>query len=130
MRVVVVVFAAVLIGCSWSNSLYHARRLSSAAQRAEREERFFEAGSLWGQAAVKADSASARDPAQAEAAWLRGQARARLFYVLPGETPLIILTDPEGAARDAGKPPPDATPDRWYETLWSSVEAANSESQQ
>jgi cell division protein FtsB len=62
--------------------------------------------------------------------YVRGQARARLFYVLPGETPLIILDDPEGAARDAGKPPPDAAPDRWYETLWSSVEAANSEPNQ
>jgi cell division protein FtsB len=62
--------------------------------------------------------------------YVRGQARARLFYVLPGETPLIILTDPEGAARDAGQPPPDAVPDPWYETLWSSVEAANSEPHQ
>ena len=60
--------------------------------------------------------------------YVRGQARARLFYVMPGETPLIILMDPEGAARDAGQPPPDAAPDRWYETLWSSVEAANTES--
>jgi cell division protein FtsB len=75
------------------------------------------------------------DKAEEVAKWqdpeyVRGQARARLFYVLPGETPLIILDDPEGAARDAGRPPPDAAPDRWYETLWSSVEAANSESQQ
>jgi cell division protein FtsB len=55
------------------------------------------------------------------------QARARLFYVRPGEIPLIVLNDPEGAARDAGKAAPAAPPDRWYETLWSSVEAANSE---
>ena len=75
------------------------------------------------------------DKAEEVAKWqdpeyVRGQARARLFYVMPGETPLIILMDPEGAARDAGKPPPDTAPDRWYETLWSSVEAANSEPQQ
>jgi cell division protein FtsB len=62
--------------------------------------------------------------------YIRQQARGRLFYVLPGETPLIILDDPEGAARDAGQPPPAAAPDRWYDTLWSSVEAANSESTQ
>ena len=72
------------------------------------------------------------DKAEEVAKWqdpeyVRQQARGRLFYVLPGETPLIILDDPEGAARDAGQPPPAAAPDRWYDTLWSSVEAANSE---
>ena len=60
--------------------------------------------------------------------YVRIQARDRLFYVLPGEVPLLIMNDPEGAARDAGQPPPAAAPDRWYETLWSSVEKANSES--
>ena len=87
------------------------------------------------QAAQAAQREVIADKAEEVAKWqdpeyVRGQARARLFYVLPGETPLIILTDPEGAARDAGKPPPDAAPDRWYETLWSSVEAANAESHQ
>jgi cell division protein FtsB len=72
------------------------------------------------------------DKAEEVAKWqdpeyVRQQARGRLFYVLPGETPLIILDDPEGAARDAGQAPPAAAPDRWYDTLWSSVEAANSE---
>ena len=55
------------------------------------------------------------------------QARERLFYVLPGEVPLLVLNDPVGAARDAGEKPPVAAPGRWYDTLWSSVEAANSE---
>jgi len=59
--------------------------------------------------------------------YVGNQARARLFYVHPGEIPLIVLNDPEGAARDAGKAPADAPPDRWYDTLWSSVQAANSE---
>lgn len=71
-----------LAGCSWSNSLYHARRLSSSALKAEREERSFEAGSLWGQAAVKADSARARSNPESEdaieARWLRGRALAHL----------------------------------------------------
>jgi cell division protein FtsB len=57
--------------------------------------------------------------------YVRIQARARLFYVRPGEVPLLVLNDPAGAARDAGRPPPTAAPDRWYETLWSSVAAAN-----
>lgn len=68
-------------GCSWSNSLYHARRLSESALRAEREERAFDATSFWGQVAVKADSSLARDPTgphASEALWLRGRALARL----------------------------------------------------
>lgn len=68
-------------GCSWSNSLYHARRLSESALKAEREERSFDAGSFWGQVAVKADSAYSRNPnggGSREALWLRGRALARL----------------------------------------------------
>ena len=73
------------------------------------------------------------DKAEEVAKWqdpeyVRIQARDRLFYVLPGEVPLLIMNDPEGAARDAGQAPPAAAPDRWYDTLWSSVEKANSES--
>lgn len=78
MRVAVLALCTAIAGCSWSNSLYHARRLSNSAQQAEREERSFDATSLWGQAAVKADSVLARDPSNAEGAWLRGQALARL----------------------------------------------------
>lgn len=78
-RALVVLLVAT--GCTWSNSLYHARRLSQSALRAEREERAFDATSFWGQAAVKADSALARSPDGAsgtEALWLRGRALARL----------------------------------------------------
>ncbi|BFU46925.1 FtsB family cell division protein [Krasilnikovia sp. MM14-A1004] len=57
--------------------------------------------------------------------YVRIQARDRLFYVRPGEVPLLVLNDPAGAARDAGKPPPAPAPDRWYDTLWSSVAAAD-----
>jgi cell division protein FtsB len=72
------------------------------------------------------------DKAEEVAKWndpeyVRIQARDRLFYVLPGEVPLLIMNDPVGAASDAGRPPPAATPGRWYDTLWSSVEKANSE---
>jgi cell division protein FtsB len=59
--------------------------------------------------------------------YVRIQARDRLFYVRPGEVPLLVLDDPAGAARDAGKPLPKTTPDSWYDTLWGSVEAANAE---
>jgi len=62
--------------------------------------------------------------------YIKTKARSRFFMVLPGEELLILLSDPEGAARDAGLPPPGAKPpepDPWYDTLWSSVEAANAE---
>lgn len=70
-----------LVGCSWSNSLYQARRLAGEAERAERTGRSFEAESYWSQAAVKADSvlARSRDGSDvAEALWVRGRAEARL----------------------------------------------------
>jgi hypothetical protein len=52
--------------------------------------------------------------------------------VYPGEVPLVVLTDPEGAARDAGTAPAGRTApaDPWYDTLWSSIQAANSTGQQ
>jgi len=59
--------------------------------------------------------------------YVRIQARDRLFYVRPGEVPLIVLNDPAGAARDAGKAQTAAPPASWYDTLWSSVAAANAE---
>lgn len=59
--------------------------------------------------------------------YVRIQARDRLFYVRPGEVPLLVLNDPAGAARDAGKEPPSAPTASWYDTLWSSVAAANAE---
>ncbi|MEU8613497.1 septum formation initiator family protein, partial [Actinoplanes sp. NPDC048791] len=59
--------------------------------------------------------------------YVRSQARDRLFYVRPGEVPLLVLNDPAGAARDAGKSAPAQSQNRWYDTLWGSVAAANSE---
>jgi len=67
-------------GCTWSNSLYQARRLAGEAERAEREGRPFDAEGAWGQATVKAESAFVRRPdgrAGAEALWVQGRAAAR-----------------------------------------------------
>ncbi|MEO8478528.1 MAG: hypothetical protein ABI542_02765 [Gemmatimonadota bacterium] len=72
---------ACLMGCSWSNSLYRARQLASSAERAERQDRTEEAATIWGQVAVKAESAYARNATGrrgGEALWLRGRASARL----------------------------------------------------
>ncbi|MEO3923546.1 septum formation initiator family protein [Micromonosporaceae bacterium B7E4] len=59
--------------------------------------------------------------------YVKIQARERFYMVLPGEVPLVVLTDHKGAARDAGVDPKAAerAPEPWYDTLWSSVQAAN-----
>ncbi|WBC14028.1 septum formation initiator family protein [Micromonospora sp. WMMA1998] len=85
---------------------------AQAAQRAEIER-------------LTAEAAKWKDPE-----YVKTQARERFFMGKPGETLLVVLSDPDGAAKDAGKgakagaPKP---PDPWYDTLWSSVQAANAE---
>jgi Septum formation initiator len=88
-------------------------------------------------AQLRADQAAQRKLIEAKSeelakwqdpAYLKAQARAKYFYVEPGETPLLVLNDPAGAAKDAGTKAPAAAPDRWYDTLWSSVRAADAES--
>ncbi|TCB99856.1 septum formation initiator family protein [Micromonospora zingiberis] len=61
-------------------------------------------------------------------AYIKTKARERFFMHRPGEKMVILLEDPAGAARDAGAggdPSPPAPPDAWYDTLWSSVRAAD-----
>ncbi|SCL27737.1 Cell division protein FtsB [Micromonospora nigra] len=63
-------------------------------------------------------------------AYVETKARERFFMSRPGEKIVILLDDPAGAARDAGEPAGPAAadvPDPWYDTLWSSVRAANGE---
>ncbi|QOC93633.1 FtsB family cell division protein [Micromonospora craniellae] len=60
-------------------------------------------------------------------AFIESEARRRFFMGRPGEKLVLVLDDPAGAARDAGGTDP-ATPtsvDPWYDTLWSSVRAAD-----
>ncbi|WP_428961870.1 FtsB family cell division protein [Micromonospora fluostatini] len=83
---------------------------AQAAQRALIEQRSIEAAK-W------------QDPA-----FIESEARRRFYMVYPGEVPVIVLNDPAGAARDAGaasRPAQPETPDPWYDTLWSSIRAAD-----
>jgi hypothetical protein len=59
--------------------------------------------------------------------YIKIQAKRRFYMVYPDDVPLVVLDDPAGAARDAGQDPRPATqaPDPWYDTLWSSLKAAN-----
>ncbi|BCJ44440.1 hypothetical protein GCM10010168_12540 [Actinoplanes ianthinogenes] len=59
--------------------------------------------------------------------YIRIQAREQNFFVRPGETPLRVYSDPDAAARESDQKSPAAAPDRWYDTLWHSVQAANAE---
>jgi hypothetical protein len=60
-------------------------------------------------------------------AYVRAQARARLHFVLPGETVYVVVS-PEGSEAGVG-----ATPDRteapedgsWYGRLWGTVRTAD-----
>jgi cell division protein FtsB len=54
--------------------------------------------------------------------YVRIQVRKRLYWVQRGEIPLIPIW---GETVDTGKPPAKPKPDTWYETLLSSVDAAN-----
>ena len=68
-------------GCVYYNGMYNANRLARSAKRAEREGRTFEAASLWGQVATKAESVIVRHPTSKyaeEASVLRGVALARM----------------------------------------------------
>lgn len=60
------------------------------------------------------------DPAQIEA-----EARRRLGYVMPGETPYLVQLpgDKEGA-RQAEQDPQSQQPGAWYELLWESLNGA------
>ncbi|MFF5051963.1 septum formation initiator family protein [Micromonospora sp. NPDC000663] len=63
-------------------------------------------------------------------AFIETKARERFFMGRPGEKMMVVLHDPEGAARDAGKsagPAAPAGPVTWYDTMWSSVRAADSQ---
>jgi hypothetical protein len=55
------------------------------------------------------------------------QARSRLHYVLPGETPYVVLGGDPAANPGSTRPGTGAKPAKhpWYGGLWSSIGAAN-----
>ena len=76
-----VLLTLLLGGCVYYNGMYNANRLARSAKKAEREGRTFDATSLWGQVATKAESVIVRHPTSKyaeEASVLRGVALARM----------------------------------------------------
>ncbi|HEY6748492.1 MAG TPA: septum formation initiator family protein [Mycobacteriales bacterium] len=60
-------------------------------------------------------------------AYVQAQARARLQYVLPGET-IYVVVPPAGSAADGGTEPeaPEVTDEgSWYGRLWGTVRTAD-----
>jgi hypothetical protein len=55
------------------------------------------------------------------------QARSRLHYVLPGETPYVVLGGDQAPNTASAKPGAGGKPAKhpWYGGLWSSIGAAN-----
>ncbi|BCB81542.1 hypothetical protein GCM10022251_16990 [Phytohabitans flavus] len=118
--VLVVVLIALALGYTYPVRVYLsqqsdiARMEQAQADQRQRISELNEQAALW------------KDPKYIEI-----QARKRFYMVKPGEVPLVVLTDPDGAARDAGVPPEagESQPaDPWYDTLWSSIQAADAES--
>lgn len=65
----------------------------------------------------------------ADDAYVQQQARARLGYVLPGETGYRVITadgEPLGT-QPAPEPSDGAEPREWYDTLWASTRRAGRE---
>jgi len=62
-------------------------------------------------------------------AYVQSQARARLHYVMPGETAYIVLDSQAGATASSGAQPSSAstTDGAWFERLWSSVRDADAD---
>ena len=88
------------------------------AQRAEiRDQHAQQAQLQQAVAQLQGRKAELSDPAQIEA-----EARRRLRYVKPGETPYIVQL-PEDKAPDAAPQPGEqpATGGSWYENLWAQV---------
>ena len=80
MRRVLLAAGLLLAGCAY-NGMYHARRLSGDAEKAERDGRTIDANAFWGQVSVKAETLLARHPESkytAEAKLLLGRAHAHL----------------------------------------------------
>jgi len=112
------VFCALVVSAALPLRQYLSQRGQVAAAEAKQEQ---------DRARVKALEDRLRqlnDPA-----YVRAQARTRLHFVLPGETPYVLIT-PSAAPRAVGRsalgvataPGPEAP---WYSQLWSTVRVAD-----
>jgi cell division protein FtsB len=79
------------------------------------------------QAQARVSALEERKRQLADPAYVRAQARARLHYVLPGET-VYVVVPPSGSGTGDGATPdvPEVSQDgSWYGRLWGTVRAAD-----
>jgi cell division protein FtsB len=118
--VLLVVLIALALGYTYPVRVYLTQQSDIARMEQAQAEQRQRIGELSEQAALWKDSK-----------YIEIQARKRFYMVRPGEVPLVVLTGPGDAARDTGVPA-DAgksqPADPWYDTLWSSIQAADAES--
>ncbi|HKI95925.1 MAG TPA: hypothetical protein VJ992_11615 [Gemmatimonadales bacterium] len=85
-----------LAGCAYYNGLYNANQLAKEARKAESKGRTGEAKSYWAQAAVKAETVTARYPTSKyrdDALLLQGVALAHTDLCLQAIAPLTLAVD-------------------------------------
>jgi cell division protein FtsB len=115
--ILIVVFVALALAYTYPLRVYLAQESQIAQLQAD------QAAQRKLIAAKSEELAKWQDPA-----YIKAQARAKYFYVEPGETPLLVINDPTITAKSNAGKAPAAAPDRWYDTLWNSVRAADAES--
>ena len=102
-----VAFLFLAAGCSYYNGMYNANRLARAAEKADREGRTLAAQTLWGQVAVKAESALVHHPRSKwadDALVLRGRALQHVGNCTAAVTPLeraLAVTRQPGLQQEA-----------------------------
>ncbi|HST66771.1 MAG TPA: septum formation initiator family protein, partial [Mycobacteriales bacterium] len=79
------------------------------------------------QAQARVSALEERKRQLADPAYVQAQVRARLHYVMPGET-LYVVVPPSGSGADGGAEPttPEVSDDgSWYGRLWGTVRTAD-----
>jgi cell division protein FtsB len=114
--VLIVVFVALALAYTYPLRVYLAQESQIAQLQAD------QANERKVIAAKSEELAKWQDPE-----YIKARARAKYFYVEPGETPLLVINDPTVTAKSTAGNTPVGAPDPWYDTLWSSVRAADAE---
>ncbi|HEY2947776.1 MAG TPA: septum formation initiator family protein [Micromonosporaceae bacterium] len=115
--VLVVIFVALALGYTYPVRVYLTQQSDIAQVQSAQAAQRGRIGDLTEQVAKWQDDE-----------YVRIQARRRLFYVQPGEIPLVVLRPGAGDAHGAGPNGAGPTPAKrppWYATLWSSIRAAD-----
>ncbi|MER7846922.1 septum formation initiator family protein [Kitasatospora sp. NPDC096077] len=123
--VLVLVLCSLVAILAYPTRQFISQRAEISAQRAKADHSRQQVEQL------RRDRARWQDPE-----YVKAQARARLHYAVPGETPYIAV-DPSGAAAKPSAPAGSATPSAeaaggqakaakpWYTSVWDSVDAAD-----